>query len=137
MVAYFVYNFCFRINSLIQRRLWIEVTVTQRLANVFDEFFLTNSFDAFFSLISSDELFGNQFFDEIFQQIFWTDFWRIFWWFFHEFFRDLFDNFFGRYFLTFLTVGSFRIGVPLILFWHVRYIFGSNQTGVAGLKTNN
>ena len=103
-------------------------------------------FKNFFKVFFPNKNFLMIFFGDIFWWYFWQIFWwilrRIFWWvFFNEFFwqifimnyfEDFFDNFFWRFFLTkffdkifvkvfwqffsLLTIASFRIGVPSILF---------------------
>ena len=62
--------------------------------------FSTNSFDELFRRI-----FSTKFFDKFFQQIFSTNFQL-----FDEIFVEVFDEFY------LLTIASFRIGVPSILF---------------------
>ena len=95
------------------------------------EIFWRKFFDDFYNNFSdfSEEFFWpifltNEFFDEIFDEIFDEFFWRIFLSnFLTNYFDEFFDDFFfGRFFFTYnlLTIASFRIGVPSILFFHKR-----------------
>ena len=74
-----------------------------------------------------DEFF-DQSFNECFGEFFGVNsFWRIFW---RIFFDNFFDDFFGRFLLTYnlLTIPSFRIGVPSLLFFQkFQNIFGGED----------
>ena len=93
------------------------------LTNFFDQFFWTNFLDLFFGPI-----FWTNFLDQFFGLIFRTNLSDHFFWmnFFNDFFQRFFffsTNFFFfnesfRRIFYLLTIASFRIGVPSILFFN-------------------
>ena len=94
------------------------------LVNFFGSFckflvLLDEIFDKF-SWQSFLTIFFDNFLDKLFWQFFWQIFW-IFWIFLTNFFDKIFSTiiFFCDNFGDCLTIASFRIGVPSILFFHI------------------
>ena len=81
---------------------------TYGIVDFFDDFFCMIFFDIFFYVIFDESLtnFLTKFLTNFFDEVCWFD--QFFFWFF-----------FGRFLLTYnlLTIASFRIGVPAILFF--------------------